>query len=112
MADHMKSAGLDRRITLRRMVQTNTGLGATEAWSDLATIWASRKDVSDGEKMAAGGVMATVAARFVVRSSDLTRGLTPKDALIEGGKTFHIAGIKELDRRGFLEITAEARADL
>ena len=76
------------------------------------TIWASRKDVSDGEKMAAGGVMATLAARFVVRSSELTRGLTPKDALIEGGKTFQIMGIKELDRRGFLEISAEARADL
>lgn len=103
---------LDRRITLQRKAVTNTGLGVTEAWANLGTIWASRKDVSDGEKMAAGGVMATLAARFVVRSSDLTRGLTPKDALIDGGKTFQIAGIKELDRRGFLEITAEARADL
>lgn len=103
---------LDRRITLRRKVVTNTGLGLTEAWADVATIWASRKDVSDGEKMANGGVMATVAARFIVRSSDMTRGLTAKDLLLEGGKTFQISGIKELDRRGFLEITAEARADL
>ena len=103
---------LDRRITLRRKTVTNTGLGMTEAWADLATIWASRKDVSDGEKIAAGGVMATLAARFVVRSSTLTRGLTAKDALIEGGKTFQITGIKELGRRDFLEITAEARADL
>lgn len=102
---------LDRRITLRRKVETNTGLGVTEAWSDLGTIWASRKDVSDGEKVAAGRMMATLAARFVVRSFELTRSLTPKDALIEGGKTFDIMGIKELDRRGFLEITAEARAD-
>ena len=38
--------------------------------------------------------------------------LTAKDALIEGGKTFQITGIKELGRRDFLEITAEARADL
>lgn len=109
----MINAGtLDRRITLRRKTDTNTGLGVTEAWVDLGTIWAGRKDVSDGEKMAAGGVMATLAARFVVRSSELTRGLTPKDAMIEGGKTFQIMGIKELDRRGFLEISAEARADL
>lgn len=103
---------MDRRITLRRKDVTNTGLGVIEAWGDIGTIWAGRKDVSDGEKMAAGGVMATLAARFVVRSSELTRGLTPKDALIEGGKTFQIMGIKELDRRGYLEITAEARADL
>lgn len=106
------AARLDRRITLRRKAVTNTGLGMTEAWADLATIWASRKDVSDGEKIAAGGVMGTITARFVVRSSNLTRGLTPKDALIEGGKTFQITGIKEMGRRDFLEITAEARADL
>lgn len=81
------------------------------AWASLGTIWASRKDVSDGEKMAAGDVMATIAARFVVRSSEMTRGLTAQDRLTEGGKVFHIAGIKELDRRGYLEITAEARAD-
>ena len=33
---------LDRRITLRRKTVTNTGLGMTEAWADLSTIWASR----------------------------------------------------------------------
>lgn len=107
----MNAGALDRRITLRRKSESITSLGLTEVWADLGFIWASRKDVSDGEKMAAGGVMATLAARFVVRSSDLTRGLTPKDALIEGGRTFQITGIKELDRRGFLEITAEARVD-
>lgn len=32
---------------------------------------------------------------------ELTRGLTPKDALVEGGKTFEITGIKELGRRDF-----------
>lgn len=108
----MNAGDLDRRITLRRKTETNTGLGVTMTWADLGTVWASRKDVSDGEKMAAGGVMATLAARFVVRSSTLTRGLTPKDALIEGGKTFQIMGVKEMGRRDFLEITAEARADL
>lgn len=108
----MNAGRLDRRITLRRKVDTNTALGVTEAWSDLATIWAGRKDVSDGEKTAAGMVMASIVSRFVVRSSELTRGLTAKDQLIEGGKTFRVIGIKELDRRGYLEITAEARADL
>ena len=103
---------LDRQITLRRKAVSNTVLGLTEAWADLGVTWSSRKDVSDGEKIAAGGVMATLAARFVVPSSTLTRGLTAKDALIEGGKTFQVMGIKELGRRDFLEITAEARADL
>lgn len=102
---------LDRRITLRRKTETNTGLGMTEAWADLGTIWASRKDVSDSEKAAAGKMQAVVVSRFIVRSSSLTRTLTPKDELIEGGLTFRITGIKELGRRDFLEITAEAGAD-
>ena len=106
------AGSLDRRITLRRKTVTNTGLGTTEAWADLGTIWAGRRDVSDGEKAAAGTMQSIVAARFVVRSSSLTRTLTPKDALIEGGRTFEITGIKELGRRDFLEITAEARTDL
>ena len=88
---------LDRQITLRRKTVSNTGLGLTEAWANLGVTWSSRKDVSDAEKIAAGGVMATLAARFVVRSSTLTRGLTAKDALIEGGKTFQVMGIKELE---------------
>lgn len=106
------AGSLDRRITLRRKTVTNTGLGMTEAWADLGTVWASRKDVSDGEKAAAGKLQSTVAARFIIRSSDLARGLTPKDALVEGGRLFEITGIKELGRRDFLEITAEARLDL
>lgn len=106
------AGSLDRRITLRRKTVTNTGLGMIEAWADLGKVWASRKDISDGEKAAAGTMQSTVAARFVVRSSEMTRGLTPKDKLIEGGRTFEITGIKELGRRDFLEITAEARLDL
>ncbi len=102
---------LDRRITLRRKTVTNTGLGMTEAWADLGKVWASRKDVSDGEKAAAGKLQAVVVSRFVVRSSSLTRTLTPKDELICGALTFRITGIKELGRRDFLEITAEAGTD-
>lgn len=107
----MTAGKLDRRVTFERVTETNTGLGLTTAWAGLGTVWASRKDISDGEKMAAGGVMATVAARFVVRSSVMTRGLLAQDRLTEGGRVFQITGIKEMDRRGYLEITAEARAD-
>jgi len=108
----MMAGGMDRRVTFSRATVTNTGLGLTEAWADLGTVWASRKDVSDGEKAAAGTMQAVVVARFVVRSSTFSRGLTPKDRLTEGGRTFQITGIKEMGRRDFLEITAEARADL
>ena len=102
---------LNRRITIRRKTVTNGPLGATEAWATLGTIWAGRKDVSDGEKAAAGTVMSTLAARFTVRSSEMTRGIRPADTITEGRLTFDIVGIKELGRRDYLEITAQARLD-
>lgn len=107
----MSAGALDRRITLSRETVTNTGLGPTRTWTVLTTLWASRKDVSDGEKATAGTVQSTVVSRFVVRSSIASRGLLPKDRLAEGGLTFEITGIKEVGRRDRLEITAQARRD-
>lgn len=107
----MSAGALDRRITIRRATVTNTGLGPTTAWSDLITLWGSRKDISDGERAAAGMVQGSVVSRFVVRSFTASRGIRPKDRLIEGGLTYEITGIKEVGRRDRLEITAEARLD-
>jgi head-tail adaptor len=107
----MNYGRLDRRITVTQTGATNTGTGWTETTTTLGTMWASRKDVSDGEKVAAGTVMGTVAARFVVRSSTVTRQIKPKDRLTEGGLVFEVIGIKEMGRRDYLEITAEARRD-
>lgn len=102
---------LDRRVTLATVAATNTGTGYTETATTLGKVWASRKDVSDAEKAAAGTVEGTVRARFIVRSSSLTRGLKPKDRLTEGGLVFEIVGVKQVGRRDMLEITAEARLD-
>lgn len=102
---------LDRRITVRRKTVVNGPLGLTETWATLCTCWASRTDVSDGEKAAAGTVMSTVSARFVVRSSTDTRAVRPADEITEGDLTFEIVGIKQLGRRDHLEISAQARLD-
>ena len=107
----MRAGDLDRRITIRRKTVMNGPLGATEAWAPLGTIWAARRDVSDGEKAAAGTVMSTLAARYTVRSSEMARGIRPADTISEGRLTFDIVGIKEVGRRDYLEITAQARLD-
>lgn len=102
---------LDRRVTIHRQTVSNGGTGHSETWGTLGTVWAARTDVSDAEKIAAGGVYGTVAARFVVRSSSISRLIRPADRLVMGGLTFEIVGIKELGRQDYLEITAEARRD-
>lgn len=107
----MNPGNLDRRIKVERKTVTNGPLGATETWALMATVWASRKDVSDGEKAASGTAISTVASRFVVRSTPDTRAIRPADRLTEGRLTFEIVGIKELGRADWLEITAQARLD-
>jgi SPP1 family predicted phage head-tail adaptor len=104
---------LDRRVQFRRATLTDTGYGLVESFANHGTpVWAHRRDVSDGERWRAGEVQAHITARFRVRSSAFTRDLSPKDRLICEGRVYDISGIKELDRRRTLEITAAARSDL
>ncbi|QNR64929.1 phage head closure protein [Rhodobacter capsulatus] len=106
----MNVARLDRRVQFLRAVTGDDGFGnVTLSWAAHGgTVWASRKDISDAEQVAAGRVLATVTARFVVRHSSFSAGLTPADRLSCDGATWEIEGIKEVSapRRGFLEVTA------
>lgn len=109
------SAGkLDRRITLQRFTST-TAAGSGErvkTWADLATRWASKRDVSDSERVASAEVSAEIGTRFVVRWEKLLADLNPKDRLVFEGRTYEIVAVKEIDRRVGLEISAIARADV
>lgn len=112
----MNYGSLDRRVQFRRATLFDDGYQVTDTWADHGSlIWAGRKDVNDAvndaERAAAGWVEATVASRFVVRSTPFTRGLTAKDRLVCEGLTFDIQGIKQIGRMDRLEITAVARAD-
>lgn len=112
----MASIGnLDRRITFQRNtpgVPDGFGLPA-ESWADIGTVWASRNDVSDGEKVSAGQASGALLSRFVVRSSSLTLTLNGKDRISYGDAIWNILGVKETGdgRNRFLEITAVRESD-
>ena len=108
----MSAGKLDRRVQFRRFTTEHDGLQNVETWTDHGRpIWASRQDISDGERAAAGWIEGTSVARFVVRSSSFSRGLTVKERLTTDGREYDILGIKEIGRRDRLEITAMARVD-
>lgn len=106
-------AGLfDRKLQFRRAALVDDGFSSVETWSNLgAAVWASKADISDGERWRAGAVAASVSARFRVRWSNLSSGITPADRLVCDGREYDIANIKELGRKVGFEITASARAD-
>lgn len=112
----MAGAGsLDKRIRFERKTPTRDEMGGVGnlAWSPLGTVWASRLDASDGEKFAADQTIATRLCRFVVRSSTMTRGVTPKDRLMVKEQPFEILGTKETrdGRDRYIEVTAVERVD-
>lgn len=105
----MNAGQLNRRVQFQRAGQVDDGFqtGTGPFVNHGNVLAASRRDVSDAEKIAYGQLQSEVTARFRVRACQLTRGISPADRLICDGKTFNILGIKEADERGtFLEITA------
>ncbi|TCQ28262.1 head-tail adaptor protein [Rhizobium sp. PP-CC-3G-465] len=108
---------LDRRITLQRASKVANAFNEeTSTWLDLAKEWARRRDASDSQKvelLAAGQVGSFRVSRFTVRSSNITRSITPVDRLLHEGVIWQINGVKELDegRHRFIEITASRDAD-
>lgn len=113
----MQAGDLDRRLTLQRSLSVPGPLNEPEdTWSDLATVWARRRDASDSQKIefiAAGQTGSFIVARFTIRSSTVTRSVTPVDRILHDEKVWDIKGVKEADegRHRFIEITASRDAD-
>lgn len=102
---------LDRRLQFMRAASVDDGLqtlkGPLDELGD--PVWARRKDVSDGEIQRMGQEVGTLVSRFVVRRSSFTDAITAADCLICDGVTFEISGIKQVEGRRMLELTARAK---
>lgn len=110
----MDAGRLDRRITIERYTSTAGSLNEeVRTWSELTTVWARRRDASDGEKVAANQVSAHLMTRFLVRHSSVTVTVTPNDRIVHDGGTWNILGVKQADmgRNRYIEITATREAD-
>jgi SPP1 family predicted phage head-tail adaptor len=107
----MRAGRLDRRITLQRATIVQDAFGdGIETWGTLATVWASKTPVLDAERMQAGEIRAEQQCRFQIRWSPKVASLNPRDRLVCDGVTFLIWGVKEINTREGLEISATAQA--
>lgn len=108
----MNAGALDRRVTFQRATVTKNGFNeSVPTWGDLVTVWASKQDIRDSERIRAAQTGAAVSTRFQVRWNAVTATLNTKDRLVCEGRTYGIVAVKELGRREGLEITASAGAD-
>jgi head-tail adaptor len=105
----MQAGRLDRRLDILRAALTDDGFATVPGDPGIiGTVWASKQDVSDGERFKNGTTDAGITTRFQVRWSSLTASITPADTLRCEGQTYGVVGIKEIGRREGLEITARA----
>lgn len=108
----MDPGRLDRRISILRATTAADAYNEPIAtWATLATVWAKAAPVMDAERQRAGETLAAKAYRFTVRFSYDVYDVDPRDRVTFDGRTYDIAGVKELGRREYLEITATARAE-
>jgi head-tail adaptor len=116
----MVAAGrLRERIVILRWSRSETAgsLGTpVDQWlPEETSIAAERRDVSDGEKAAAGALLSVRRTRFLVRRWARTDSVTAKDRLRHGATTFEIVGVKQVvpgsGAATLLEWTCEARVD-
>jgi SPP1 family predicted phage head-tail adaptor len=99
-------------VTFQRATTVTNEFNEQEpTWADLVTVWASKQDIRDAERIRAAQTGASVTARFQVRWNMMTAQVTVQDRLICEGRTYAIVATKELGRREGLEITASAEAD-
>lgn len=103
---------LDRRVTIERFsVIGDDGYGGQISdWAALATVAASRHDVSDSERFAYGGIISDTLRRFTIRANGPQASVTGADRLQYENKVWDIIGVKETrdGRKRFLEVTVKA----
>lgn len=108
----MPAGALDRRITLRRAALViNEFNESIETWTDLATVWAARRDASASESYRAQEIGAEITTRFTIRWSSGVADVNPKDRVLCEGREYKITAVRDLGRRTWREIDAVVRAD-
>lgn len=113
MVSDLRWSDLDREVQFLRQGVGDDGF-SSEAGEFAAhgdAVRAKRLDVSDGERWRAGEVASSIMARFRLRWSPFIAAITPKDRLSCEGLEFDIVGLKEIERRRWVEVTGSARID-
>lgn len=105
----MQAGALDRQVQFLRAGRVDDGLQKKTGpfLPHGGKIWASKRDVSDSERFAAGSITAGMMTRFQVRWSSFTASIRETDRLSCEGRTYAIVGIKELGRRVGFELTCQ-----
>lgn len=108
----LAAGSLDRRVRIERATPSDNGLNTTEAWSELATIWAryipARGQEAREQMGQEGRLLATFQLRWSAKVSVVVEAGFRLRFPVEG-QVWDIKSAIEIGRREGIEIVAEAR---
>lgn len=109
----MRAGRLDRRVTLQRRTVTRGSTGQeVETWADERRIWMSKRDVKASERFTGDQLVAEVDTVFTARAL-AAREVSPEThRLVYDGRIFELKGLREIGRRGWLELFALRRGEV
>lgn len=102
----MRAGALDRRVTIQSRTLTRNARGdEVVSWSNTATVWASRRDVTGREYFASSEIRADIQTVFRIRHRD---GVSVLDRVQEDGLTYDVVHIARIGRREALDLVCRA----
>lgn len=104
---------MDHRITIRRLVAgVNEFNEPIDTWTDVATLYAEKREMFGGEALRSDEVSGSLSARFRVRYSSIAATIDARDRVLFEGQELNIIGIKRTALNRWLEIDAVKKAEL
>lgn len=102
----VRAGRLDRRITIQTFTESQNSVGEPiKTWSNLATVWAAKLDVTGREAFTGVERYAEVDTKFKIRWRD---DLSVEMRISYDGRYYDIVHIAEIGRQEALEIMATA----
>lgn len=98
---------LDERITIQAVTVSQGDYGqAVEAWADVCTVFAHKKELNGTEKLTNEKEAATSRVEFVIRYRE---NITPSNRVLSGSRVYDITSVKEgtIARRDSLTILCQ-----
>jgi SPP1 family predicted phage head-tail adaptor len=98
----MRAGRLDRRVTLQQRTLAQDAQGQQiETWTDVDTVWASKRDLRGREFFAAEATNAEASTVFEIR---YRADVTVLNRLVYAGVTHRIIQVAEIGRRQGLQL--------
>ncbi len=110
----LRAGDLDRLITILRSAPLDDGTAIVDGPpASVGNWWASKTDISDGERVRAAQNEQEITTRFVVRWDEVTSRITGKDFILFESLMYEVVGTKEVEgRHEGIEITANAQPQM